>query len=406
MVTRGLNSFQGKQVLFLQGPIGPFFKNLGCDLENFEATVYKVNFNGGDWFFSDSTNSINFTGSIDEWPDFFKGLVERYRIDVVLLFGDCRAHHSIAHAIATEKGIEVGVFEEVYVRPDYITFEEYGVNANSKISKDAEFYRTLKEDKYDFPQKLSVGYTFWYTAWWAFLYYLFSSLLFPKFIKYRHHRPLNPFELFYWIRAIWRKWLYKWNERGIQETAASKMSKKFYLVPLQIATDAQIKKHYEHKSIDIFLNRVIASFANNAPKNSWLIIKHHPLDRGYHNHGRCIKKLAKTHDVEERVKYIHDQHLPILLEHAKGCIVINSTVGLSAIHHNTPLKVCGDAIYDINGLVYKGELDTFWKDADLFTIDRDLYLRFKGYLINQKQINGNFYKPLKISSLKSGILWN
>lgn len=42
--------------------------------------------------------------------------------------------------------------------------------------------------------------------------------------------------------------------------------------------------------------------------------------------------------------YIHDQHLPALLEHARGAMMINSTVGLSAIHHNTPLKVCGTAI--------------------------------------------------------------
>lgn len=400
-----MHSFKGKQVLLLQGPVGPFFKNLAYDLENTGAIVHKINFNGGDWFFSDKANSIDFTGTIEEWPDFFNSLIERYWIDTVLLFGDCRAHHSIAHAIAVKKGIEVGVFEEGYIRPDFITFEEYGVNGNSKISKDPSFYLALDESEFAIPEIQPVGYPFCYAVWWAILYYFFSALLYPKFRRYRHHRPLNPFEGLYWIRSLWRKWWYKYKERGILSVASTSMSQKYYLVPLQIATDAQIKQYYRYKRIDIFLEKVITSFAKNAPKESWLLIKHHPLDRGYHDYENFIKKLSRINSVESRVKYIHDQHLPTLLDHARGCVLINSTVGLSAIHHNTPLKICGEAIYDIEGLVYQGEIDTFWNEAEHFTIDQALYHRFKGYIVNQKLLNGNFYKPLKVSKLKSGILW-
>lgn len=405
MVTRGLESFKGKQVLMLQGPVGPFFKNLAYDLEGVGASVHKVNFNGGDWFFSNAANSIDFTGSIKEWSDFFKGLLRKYWIDTIILFGDCREHHSIAHTIATEEGIEIGVFEEGYLRPDFITFEEYGVNGNSKISQDPSFYRALDESEFAIPETQPIAYPFWYSVWWAILYYFFSALLYPRFRYYRHHRPLNPFEGLYWIRSIWRKWIYKWKERSIEPLSVSSMSKKYYLVPLQIATDAQIKHYYQHKSIMIFMEKVIHSFAKYAPQETWLLIKHHPLDRGYHDYGRYIYELAQQNNVADRVKYIHDQHLPTLLDHTKGCVLINSTVGLSAIHHNVPLKVCGEAIYHIKGLTYQGELDTFWSDADFFRIDRDLYHRFKGYLVNQKLLNGNFYRRLNVSKLKSGILW-
>lgn len=405
MVKRRLATFKNKQILLLQGPVGPFFKNLALDLKEVGATVHKINFNGGDWFFSNAENSIDFTESIEEWPDFFSDLLQKHWIDTIILFGDCREHHSIAHAIATKKRIEIGVFEEGYVRPDYITFEEYGVNGNSTISKDPSFYVGLDDEQTELSETIEVGNTFWYAVMWAILYYFFSAFLYPKFRRYRHHRPLNPFEGVYWIRSIWRKWFYKWKEREIQPLALSSMSKKYYLVPLQIATDAQIKHYYRYKSIEVFLEKVIESFTLHAAQETWLLIKHHPLDRGYHDYGRYIYLLAQKNNVTDRVKYIHDQHLPTLLNHAIGCVLINSTVGLSAINHNTPLKVCGEAIYDISGLTYQWELDTFWSDAESFVVDRDLYYRFKGYLVNHKQLNGNFYKRVRNSKFACGIIW-
>ena len=55
-----------RRVLLLQGPIGPFFKNLSEDLVKAGASVLKINFNGGDWFYY-PTKSVNYRGSLDEW---------------------------------------------------------------------------------------------------------------------------------------------------------------------------------------------------------------------------------------------------------------------------------------------------------------------------------------------------
>lgn len=38
-------------------------------------------------------------------------------------------------------------------------------------------------------------------------------------------------------------------------------------------------------------------------------------------------------------------YTPTMLKHAKSVITINSTAGLSALHHAKPLKVLGDALY-------------------------------------------------------------
>lgn len=405
MVNRGLQSFQSKKILFLQGPVGPFFRNLAWDLQNAGASVYKINFNGGDWFFSPK-GSVNYRGSASNWGDFFSDFLAKHHIDTVILFGDCRDYHRIAHGICDQLGVEIGVFEEGYIRPDYITFEDFGVNGYSLISRDTTFYRTLEPAAFTRPKSTPIGNTFWYAAWWAFLYYLFSALFVLFFRRYQHHRSLSPWEITYWIRSIWRKQWYKIKEAGIGQKAVTTLSKNYFLVPLQISTDAQVRDHSEFSSVEHFIERVMSSFSAHASPEVSLLIKHHPLDRGYHDYEQFIKRLAHHHNISERVYYIHDQHLPTLLDHAQGVVVINSTVGLSAVHHNTPLKVCGLAVYDMEGMTYQKSLDSFWKNAKEFTVDDDLYNRFRGYVINQKQINGSFYRKLEKSLLRSGVLWS
>jgi capsular polysaccharide export protein len=106
------------------------------------------------------------------------------------------------------------------------------------------------------------------------------------------------------------------------------------------------------------------------------------------------------------VHYIHDLHLPTLLNHTKGVVVINSTVGLSGLIHMRPVINCGNAIYDIEGLTYQNGLDTFWKEALSHMPDEKLLNKFLSHLIDCSQINGNFYKRLKKSEHRSGIQWN
>jgi hypothetical protein len=72
--------------------------------------------------------------------------------------------------------------------------------------------------------------------------------------------------------------------------------------------------------------------------------------------------------------------------------VINSTVGLSALHHGTPLMVLGDAMYDFTGLSFQGPLDSFWTQAEQGAPDMALYDRFRAYLVHHTQLNGSFYR--------------
>ncbi|GAB3537767.1 capsular biosynthesis protein [Noviherbaspirillum agri] len=402
MITRGLSAFRNKRVLLLQGPVGPFFRRLALDLEAAGAQVFKVNLNGGDWLFY-RKNAIAFRGGLDTWQGFMEDLLDRERIDVVMLFGDCRAYHRIAHGVARARGLEVGVFEEGYVRPDYVTLERDGVNGFSPLPDQALFYLNRVPSKGVRTDR--VGNTFWHAVLWACLYYMAAQLLRPIFPRYRHHRPLTVLEAGPWVRAIWRKALYRFRERGVQEMLVGPMSKQYFLVPLQVHTDAQVHTHSRFDSVEQFIRRVVSSFAANAPAETVLVIKHHPMDRGYSDYTRFLRDLRAEFQLGERLMYIHDQHLPSLLDHARGAVVINSTVGLSALFHKTPLKVCGNAIYDIQGMTYQGRLDDFWQAAENEKVDAELFHRFRSYVIEHTQLNGSFYKRLPIDGSFTGMRW-
>jgi capsular polysaccharide export protein len=404
MIHSGLPAFSGKRVLLLQGPLGPFFRRLAADLEGAGAIVHKVNFNGGDWLFFPAHRVINFRGRPEEWPAFFEVLLDRLRIDVVLLFGDCRLYHRKAQAIATRRGLDVGVFEEGYLRPDWITLELYGVNGHSRIPREPAFYRSLPMPAVRKPEH-KVEHAFRMTALWAALYYLAGSLLKPAFPHYRHHRPLNPLEALPWIRAGWRKLVFALRERRALERLVGEQSRQYFLVPLQVHNDAQVCVHSPYSDVSEFIEEVVASFTEHAPAKTSLVIKHHPRDRGYHDYTVLIRELRKRYALGRRLVYVHDLHLPTLLNHALGAVVINSTVGLSALQHGVPTKTTGTAFYDMEGLTYQGRLDDFWRKAWSAKPQRELFEQFRTYLRCCKQINGSFYRKLPGNPLKSGIFW-
>ena len=403
MIKNGLQVFNGKRLLMLQGPMGPFFRRLSRDFEKAGAEVYKINFNGGDCLFY-PCDSLLFRGSLDEWPAFLESTLDQYQVDIVFLFGDCRPVHRIVKEIATRRGIKTGVFEEGYVRPDYITLELYGANGHSRLPRDPAFYLTQPISAIS-PTKPVGRAAYWYMALWAVLYYIASAALKPIFPHYQHHRPLTLQEAFPWIRGAFRKYYYRIKERGIEEKLVGRCNGKYFLVPLQVHNDAQIEVHSDFDSARVFIEKVVDSFRKHAPHDTILVVKHHPLDRGYVDYTDLIDQLIRKYGLQKKLLYIHDQHLPALLEHAQGVVVINSTVGLSALDQGKPLKVLGSALYNLNGLTFQGTLDEFWNQAPTHQLDRNLFYRFRRYLIAQTQLNGGYYKRLDSTESGAGLIW-
>lgn len=378
----------GRNYLLLQGPMGWFFQHLADWLRSTNRSVTQVNFNGGDKFFCREKNALAFNNPITQ---FNKWLTEKHRelpFDSIVCFGDCRSMHLIAKNWAKENSVRFLVFEEGYLRPHFITLEEGGVNAYSSMPRDPKFYRYCSLPEQAEIEHIDGGFS--RRAWRAVCYYLagwFTKHLFPH---YRHHKSFSPWhEAHCWLRAGWRKQLYWFKQRNVLPELASTLSKKYYLAILQVYNDSQIKNHSPYEDVRDYIREVITSFAEHAPTDKYLVLKHHPMDRGHRYYGKLINNITTLLGISDRVLYVHDLHLPTMLTHAKAVITINSTAGLSALHHAKPLKVMGNALYDIEGLTYQYCLDKFWKTK--FHPDMKLFRQFKAVLQYKTQLNGVFY---------------
>jgi capsular polysaccharide export protein len=384
-----IRSVRNKRILLLQGPMGTFFKKLDRQLRLGGAKTYKVGLNMGDRFFSWRDNYTPYRGTPEDWPAFVSDFLDRHRIDMVFLFGDCRYYQRIVRQKALQRDIDLFVFEEGYIRPDYITMERFGVNGYSKIPAEASFYEDIVYQGEDTPLPARPSKTKMIIS--ATLYYALSNLFHFRYPHYIHHRDFSALkEAFYGIRGLVRKGVYAVTERGYLSLLTRKLSKRYYFVPLQTHNDFQILEHSPYRSIEKFIIEVLESFATYAPDGTFIVFKHHPVDRGRKNYDGFIRAQAELFGIRNRVIVIHDVHLPSCLKHAVATITINSTVGLSAIGHEIPTLTMGSAIYDIEGLTNKGvPIDRFW--CEYRVPDRQLYLNFRQYLIENTQLNGSFY---------------
>ena len=390
-----------RNVLLLQGPIGPFFSRFGDDLDARGFSVTKVNFNGGDRFFYQRPGAIDYTGKLEDWEYWLERLLINRKIGRVYLFGDCRAYHRIAREVSARLNIRVFVFEEGYIRPNFITLEENGVNGHSTMMKGNLKINTVTDDlpeEYSQPSKV-----FQVTALYAMIYYWASAARSGRFTHYRHHRPFGWLsEGSRWIRSGLRKWIYSHRERRVLSELIPQFDKNYFVCPLQVHCDMQVVVHSDFNSIEHFIGDVLASFRENAPKNKAIVFKHHPLDRGYTDYSSLFDNLIAELGLQGRVFYVHDVDLPTLLRHIPT-VLINSTVGMSSLFHGTPVKTLGDAIYDIPGLTKQDELDDFWQCDGL--VDQELFNAFRAYLVQRNQLNGNLYRKISNHGA-SGIVWS
>lgn len=392
-----------KRVVLLQGPNGPFFRRFADELALRGVEVTKVNFHAGDAFFFGDSRAVAFRGHAAELPAFLERLFEERRIEGIYVFGDGRPYHRVAIELARKRGLKVLVFEEGYLRPDWITLEEGGVNGYSSMPRDPSFFREFGATHKAPEGHSHVGKTFGIGAVYATLLALAATLAFFRYPKYRHHRSINSWvQMTLWMWGAARKYWYRFRERNVLSDLVQNRNKRYFLVALQVYCDYQII-HSRFTSMEQFIEEVVRSFAEHASPEHSLVLKHHPMDRAYQNYGPLLRELSQRYKLGDRIIYVHDLHLPTLLRSARGAVMINSTVGLQSISYGTPVKVLGDAVYDMPGLTYQGTLEEFWRAQG--SVDQELYRAFRTYLLLTNQANGSFAVRLKDVPTPTGIRW-
>lgn len=386
-----IGDIKNKNILLLQGPMGHFFKRLDKLFRDRGANTFRIGLNSADAFFSYRDNYFPYRGTRKNWAGFIEAFLHQNNIDQIFLFGDCRFYQSQAIQVARTLNVEVFVFEEGYLRPNYITLEKSGVNNFSLMNRDRAFYDALKKEDLDISEAEYAEFSPRRMILSAMMYYFIGNVFYFLYPHYKHHRGFSGFrEAFFGIRNFYRKQFYKVSEKDLLKSLVLDRKDQYFFVPLQTHNDLQILQHSGYGSIEKFIIEVIESFSKHANKEDFLLFKHHPVDRGRKRYNCFIQNQAKKYGIEDRVNVVHDLHLPSCLQNAKGTITINSTVGLSSIFHNTPVITLGYALYDIEGLTNKGgKLEDFWR----FQIIPDMILfeKFRRYLVKNTQLNGSFY---------------
>jgi len=391
-----------RDVLLLQGPIGPFFSRLAEELVGRGFNVHKVNLNGGDKFFYRQPGAIDYSGKVKHWEAFLERLLINKNIGRIYLFGDCRVYHRIAREVAERNSVRVFVFEEGYIRPNFITLEENGVNGHSAMVKKS-FSLPIHVQPTNEEATFSIN-VFSRVAIYAIVYYWASKIQNRLFPGYQHHRDFRLVsEGYRWIVSGIRKLRFERKERRVLENLLPEFEGNYFVCPLQVHCDMQVVVHSNYNSIEHFIGDVLTSFAKHAPSNKAIVFKHHPLDRGYTDYTNLFNNLVSELGLQGRVFYVHDLCLPTLLKHAQGTVVINSTVGMSSLFHGTPVKTLGKAIYNLPGMTFQASLKAFWRNSGV--VDREKFNHLRNYLVVENQLNGNMYKVMDKDSV-SGLIWS
>ena len=379
-----------KKVLLLQGPMGDFFSQLAVWLETKKIESYKINFNGGDWlYYHHHKNVFNYRGRMGEFSPWLHDFLLEHQIDSLVCFGDCRKYHRIANQVALDLKLQFFAFEEGYIRPNYITFEQDGVNFFSNftqhLSQQPEVNKLLPLDTYT-----NVHNDYAKLIRSAFCYYLAWSFCIAFYPYYKHHRGMTPlFELYCWFLSGLRRIKNYHLETPRFEQFLEQHSKQYYVFALQVHNDFQIRIHSDLKRMESYIEHVIESFSLNAKPEHHLVLKHHPMDRGYREYSRLIKQCTQKFNVVGRVHYFCDIHLPTLLKQSLGMVTINSTTGIQALFHGIPVKVLGRALYDLPRLTYQYPLSKFWNNPGV--VDKVYFSHFRHELIEYSQLNGAYY---------------
>ncbi len=95
-----------------------------------------------------------------------------------------------------------------------------------------------------------------------------------------------------------------------------------------IAGDYQIRDNSPFTHIAEMIEAVFASFAQHAAAEAELVVKPHPHDNGASGSIPWLRPRRAGMGLTGRVQFIDGGDLGALLAQARGCVMINSTVGL------------------------------------------------------------------------------
>lgn len=354
-----------RRVLIVQGDWEAGMSRLALDLRDAGHDVGKVLFCAPDLIYRlRGVPTHAFRRPIGEFEDWLRDLVRKEGYDTFFLYNHYRPYNQVAWNLAAELDMGCHVFELGLIRPNCVmVFSRHqiplvaiprawqSVLSGEMSPPQAEMPPELCQ--VSTPVKLGL-----FCA--NFLFSRLTSPLFPHFVD---QRDMNLWKhLKHGLIHLWR-FFERSRDCEYDPLFAGEWSGTYYAVPLQVHSDTQILRCSDFQSIEQFIRMVVNSFVAHAPPDTKLVFKVHPMDRGYKDYTDLIAGLDHRHG-GGRIIYVDRVHLPTMLEHSRGVVNVNSSVGISGLVHQVPVMALGMAVYDLPELTFRGKLDDFWTKAE------------------------------------------
>ncbi len=385
-----MNSDTGvRTLLFLQGPPSGFFRVLGQEFRRRGHRVRRINVSIGDWLLWRGRDTTSYRGRFEDWPAFLEAFVAREGVTDILYYGDRLPYHRAARDLAIARDLGAYAIEFGYLRPDWITLERGGLGTLSHFPTDPETIREIARHAPRPDMTRHYRHAFAAEAAGEMIYSLSNVFLKPAFPRYHADFYYHPvLDYVSWLpRLVNGRRNRKHAERVVEEMVSS--GRPYFVFPLQRQNDYQIRINSPYVHLKDALEQTLRSFRDHAPAEARFVVKIHPLDNGLERWPSLVPKLVRELGLDGRVELIDGGDLSRLLTHARGTVLVNSTVGLHAIQAGCPLKVLGVAVYDIEGLSFQGPLDAFWTESPVpDPVMRGAFVRA---LALTTQVKGDFY---------------
>lgn len=379
-----------RKFLLVTLPSGPFGKRFGQQLRIAGADVLRVVLNAGDLITWGPNDTLWPKVPRPLWQSWLEWQFFERSITDVVVFGDSMAFSAEALAAARANTLRTWVLENGYNRPDWITVEPTGVNANSCLPREPNFY--LNNEFEDIHNELEhVGSITPYHTLNIATYFAATVLGSPFFPTYRYPYAVPLLSQLFGHTFRYCRGLGLQHRIDSEVLAVIEGGNPYFLACLQREGDSQLLDHSDLKTNSAFMAHVIENFASHAPSGHRLIFKNHPLDPGVDDlKTRCFT-LARRHRVSNRVAFLDGGAFAQLARGSKGVVAVNSTAAYAALGFGVPVKLLGRAVFDVPGLIDSSPLEKFWLSPT--RPNHDLFIKFRTHLSNRTQVYGSFHNP-------------
>ena len=321
----------------------------------------------------------------------FERFISEHQIDL-LIAGGTTGFERCGLATAQRLGIKTLCVWEGFFRPNTITYDRKGMNAESQLYS-IPFETILKH----IPSKK-------------------FKQFFPKYVDYLKTSAQNPsslhriqgerFNILMQARHRWRDRMdierirlplrqhliarasymrYKGSYRSID-----KVSNPFIFFPLQTHTDTNVALNCDVFPFSEVVKKIVAAFSNvRRELGIELIIKEHPMD---------VFRIDYDRRNADGISWISPETptaAMLLNPHCTGTIVVNSTAGLESLMLGRPVLALGRSLYGRTELVDQltnpnlEEISGHLLQLPLRTVNDEALQSFLSFLYDNAQLEGN-----------------